>query len=293
MQNHWYILHGNYGKEGIQLSRHQSRSHFTDHLPAQALHILINLEGTALLFGHSLRVSLSSGTMAIFHRVEGENITASRLTTEESDDFLILSVSTEWISRTFGSRQHALHPQLRGILKQQKGNSTEINRVRSLSLAEREIAHELTSPPVAKAAQVFWYPAKVLEILTLHIFAPANISEPEPFCSQHKRNEKTRAEKCVLWLKERLDKPLNLSSLAQHVGCAPHYLSRQFKKHSGMTLKQKHRELRIDHAARLLLDGDYNVTEAAMEVGYNSLSHFSKAFQEEKGQLPSEFTQNP
>jgi AraC-like DNA-binding protein len=56
-----------------------------------------------------------------------------------------------------------------------------------------------------------------------------------------------------------------------------------------MTLKQKLRELRIDHAAKLLEAGDYNVTETALEVGYNSLSHFSKAFQEEKGCLPSEF----
>jgi AraC-like DNA-binding protein len=32
-----------------------------------------------------------------------------------------------------------------------------------------------------------------------------------------------------------------------------------------------------------------NVTEAAFAVGYSSLSHFSKAFEVEKGLLPSEF----
>jgi AraC-like DNA-binding protein len=34
----------------------------------------------------------------------------------------------------------------------------------------------------------------------------------------------------------------------------------------------------VERAAELLLAGRHNVTEAAMEVGYSSLSHFSKAF---------------
>ncbi len=46
----------------------------------------------------------------------------------------------------------------------------------------------------------------------------------------------------------------------------------------GMTIPQYVREVRIEKAAELLLRGRHNVTEAAMEVGYSSLSHFSKAF---------------
>ena len=39
-------------------------------------------------------------------------------------------------------------------------------------------------------------------------------------------------------------------------------------------------------AAELLRTGRYNVTEAATEVGYSSLSHFSKAFCETIGCCP-------
>jgi AraC-like DNA-binding protein len=42
----------------------------------------------------------------------------------------------------------------------------------------------------------------------------------------------------------------------------------------------------MDKAAGLLRSGDYNVTEVALEVGYNSLSHFSAAFQETFGCCP-------
>ncbi|MEO1857635.1 MAG: helix-turn-helix transcriptional regulator [Rubritalea sp.] len=224
--------------------------------------------------------------MVIFHRGFGQELTATRM--EKDESYLILSATTNWISRTFGARQEALHPMLRAILNNSESASAILGKVRSLSLAEKEIAYGLISPPVPVAAQEYWYLAKVLELLTHHLFAPNGLQTTEPFCSKIKRADRVRTEHCISWLSDRLDQPINLNELAKSVGCAPHYLSRQFKKSTGVTLKQKHRELRIDHAAKLLQDGDFNVTEAALEVGYNSLSHFSKAFQEEKGQLPSE-----
>jgi AraC-like DNA-binding protein len=42
----------------------------------------------------------------------------------------------------------------------------------------------------------------------------------------------------------------------------------------------------MEKAAVLLKSGDFNVTEAAMEVGYNSLSHFSSAFHQTYGCCP-------
>ena len=50
--------------------------------------------------------------------------------------------------------------------------------------------------------------------------------------------------------------------------------------------RQHLRQLRLEKAAELLRSGEYNVTEAALEVGYNSLSHFSAAFHETFGCCP-------
>jgi AraC-like DNA-binding protein len=36
-----------------------------------------------------------------------------------------------------------------------------------------------------------------------------------------------------------------------------------------------------------------NASEAALEVGYRSLSHFSQAFRAEKGKSPSEWIRQP
>jgi AraC-like DNA-binding protein len=45
----------------------------------------------------------------------------------------------------------------------------------------------------------------------------------------------------------------------------------------------------MERAAELLKTGQCNVTEAAMEVGYSSLSHFSSVFHETFGCCPGLF----
>jgi AraC-like DNA-binding protein len=66
------------------------------------------------------------------------------------------------------------------------------------------------------------------------------------------------------------------------------YLSRNVRQETGKTLQHNLRSIRIDVAARMLTGGA-NVTEAALAVGYSSLSHFAKAFEAEKGMVPSRF----
>lgn len=80
--------------------------------------------------------------------------------------------------------------------------------------------------------------------------------------------------------------PLTLEELGQRVGCSPFYLSRTFTEQMGMTLTQFLRQVRLERAAELLRSGKFNVTQAALEVGYSSVGHFSTAFHETFGCCP-------
>ena len=142
----------------------------------------------------------------------------------------------------------------------------------------------LRQPPVLAGAQALWYGAKALELMSEFFFIPP--PDTELFCHRQQRVAMDRVAAVVTLLKRDLVHPPTLDSIAKVVGCSPFYLSRTFSKEMGQTLPQYLRQLRMEKAALLLRSGDYNVTEVALEVGYNSLSHFSSAFHQTYGCCP-------
>ena len=202
-------------------------------------------------------------------------------------EIVIVSIPYTWIEKTFGAQKKSLHPALQAVLEQ-SSNSTELGRIRPMMTNEIRLARELISPPVLKPAMPYWYGAKVIEIITLHLFINTETNNNIAFCNQIKSTNQRRISLAIDWLDQHLDQALDLKALSAKLDCTPSYLSRIFSEHTGKTLRNTLRKMRIEKAAKLLIDGDYNVTEAALEVGYNSLSHFSKAFLLEKGIKPSQ-----
>jgi AraC-like DNA-binding protein len=94
----------------------------------------------------------------------------------------------------------------------------------------------------------------------------------------------------ILAIKHRLETdfstPPGLAALAQSIGLNRHSLCREFKRETGLTISQYLQLQRVEAAERLLLTGKWSVTEAALEVGYNSLSAFSRAYLSLKGHCP-------
>lgn len=87
-------------------------------------------------------------------------------------------------------------------------------------------------------------------------------------------------------LGENLSMPPSLTALAQSIGLNRHSLCREFKRETGLTISRYLQIQRVEAAERLLLSGKWSVTEAALEVGYNSLSAFSRAYLSLKGHCP-------
>jgi AraC-like DNA-binding protein len=137
------------------------------------------------------------------------------------------------------------------------------------------------------AARKLWYQAKTLELLSQVLFEPS--PPQEFFCQRQKRVAQERIERTTAILRSHLADPPDIEALGAQVGCSPFYLSRLFSREMGMTIPQYLRQIRMERAADLLLQGRHNVTEAAMEVGYSSLSHFSKAFCTTIGCCPTLF----
>jgi AraC-like DNA-binding protein len=155
------------------------------------------------------------------------------------------------------------------------------------NLAKR-LFQDMSAPPISGPALPFYFEAKIKELIAFGCFGKGEV-KGEFFCTRQKRICMDRISKAMGFLKNHLDEPLDLQRVADEAGCSASYLSRTFSARTGFTLSQYFRKCRIEKAAELLISGRYTVSEAAIEVGYNSLSHFSKAFQKEKGVLPSRF----
>lgn len=244
-------------------------------------HLILNLDGDGVALGERIRLGLVPNSASLLRLGEGETLHASRLPRGGRQRFLVWSAAISWLEEGFGPALVALNPLLQPA---PLGPRDQIGQLRSMTLAERDLCEAILQPPVARALRPVWFRAKGLECFSLFAAAPQNESG-------HRPNDplRRRIDEATVWLREHFRDDLDLLAVSRHVGCAPHYLSRLFKQHSGKTLSQKLRQIRIDHAAVLLRDGSCNVTEAALEVGYNSLSHFTKAFVAEKGIRPSDW----
>ena len=90
------------------------------------------------------------------------------------------------------------------------------------------------------------------------------------------------------WIKENFHRPFTVESLAEDQNMSVSLFHQKFKSAVGMGPLQCQKRLRLTEARRLMLDENRNVTEASMEVGYESLSQFTRDYHKMFGASPKE-----
>jgi AraC-like DNA-binding protein len=279
----WRPLYGDVDSMGVAVEWHDFRMarsfNWGRTFHPRSLEFCLNLDGRGEV-GGATKVSYTPAS-AGYYAVGDEPLPASRRA-KDRHQFATLEFSRGHLQKQFVENEGDLEPQIRRVIFGDK-NATVLGPTRPMSIEQRTVVTNLATPPVSKAAQILWYQSKALELMAHFLFEP---KDPEFFCQRQKRVARERVERARELLGRDLVNPLTLESLGQEVGCSPFYLSRMFSREVGLTIPQYLRKLRMERAAELLRTGRYNVTEAAIEVGYSSLSHFSKAFCETIGCCP-------
>ena len=90
-------------------------------------------------------------------------------------------------------------------------------------------------------------------------------------------------------LRQNLQSPPDLSSLANIVGMTARTLSRRFKQAVGMTTGEYLNNLRVEEARSLLHHSNLSVAEVGWSVGYNNPSAFSRQFRRQVGVTPRQY----
>ena len=96
--------------------------------------------------------------------------------------------------------------------------------------------------------------------------------------------------KALAFIRENLTQPFGEADLATMAGQSQSAFSRSFRRHTGMSLVQYVKRLRINLACQILMsDEQASITDICFEVGFNNLSNFNRQFLAEKGMPPSRF----
>lgn len=101
--------------------------------------------------------------------------------------------------------------------------------------------------------------------------------------------EANRINRVFDYIFQNFKEDISLQEVASLVPMSAAAFCRFFKSKTNRTLVEFIKEIRIGHAAKLLMEGKHNVTESCYESGYNNLSNFNKQFKDLKGITPRDF----
>lgn len=90
------------------------------------------------------------------------------------------------------------------------------------------------------------------------------------------------------WIKENFRTSFTVENLAEQRNMSVSLFHQKFKNAVGMGPLQCQKRLRLTEARRLMLDDNKNVTEASVEVGYESVSQFIRDYRKMFGSAPKE-----
>ncbi len=99
----------------------------------------------------------------------------------------------------------------------------------------------------------------------------------------------SKAEKYV---RQHLSEPVDIAKMAEKIGVNADYLTKLFKKETGLTLSQYILHEKCEAAKCLLENSGASCTEISSFLGFSSCSHFIDRFKRVEGITPSQYRKN-
>src|ERR1041385_6911215 len=96
-------------------------------------------------------------------------------------------------------------------------------------------------------------------------------------------------ERVITDARERLCEPISLHDMSRVPYLSAFPFNRVFHQITGLPPAKFFQAMRLDEAKRLLLNTHLSITDICFEVGYNSLSTFTRRFTQRVGLGPREF----
>lgn len=127
-----------------------------------------------------------------------------------------------------------------------------------------------------------------LERILLHLFRAH--SQKHPRIDEKDLEAQHRSiQRALVYIHHHFRDPLRLEEAAKQAALAPNYFSQAFRKMTGIPFQIYLQGLRLNFAKSLLMASDIPVTEICYASGFNTLTHFERAFKLKFGSSPRTF----
>ena len=100
------------------------------------------------------------------------------------------------------------------------------------------------------------------------------------------------AERIMHYLDVNHTRKISSKDVCQHFSCSRSFMSREFNRYTGKTIREYLTELRIKDALILLKSTALSISEIAYSVGFNDSNYFSSIFKSHIGISPQEYRKN-
>lgn len=102
----------------------------------------------------------------------------------------------------------------------------------------------------------------------------------------HKDEAAEYIDKIRFILRNNVENNICLQDIASELNTGYSYFRKMFKKHTGISPKQYHLQLKIVRAKELLLNTNKSVKDVCFTLGFHSTSYFSRVFKQKIGVSP-------
>ena len=166
--------------------------------------------------------------------------------------------------------------------KNRVGREEKVNEEIRISI--REIHQEWNE---RKEGYPLMIKANVLRILTMLIRAYQDETKSGEMLKE-KKNAMKRLEQAFTYINDHYCEKITLEEVASSVYMSSNYFSSYFRKVTNISFSDYVTRMRINHARELLREGKKNVTEIAMECGFNNISNFYRLYKKHVGKPPKD-----
>jgi len=229
-------------------------------------------------FNHPL--TIKGGESGFFSFPKG--VEFLEITDDKRMHRVVLLLDGERLSALINGDEDRFYPVLKSL---EKRSATRIDN--ALAPVMRTVLYQLCHCPYRGTTQQIFLEGKSIELIA-HMME--QLSSDCRCCDDGtiKTSDTERAHHAAHMLVRDLNNPPDIMEIARSVGLSRTRLFRCFRQTFGLSPFEYLRNHRLQMAMHLLRDGEVNVTQAALMVGYTNLSHFAKAFKVIFGIAPSE-----